>query len=88
MAGPSNWDMIQKSVKNTPGHDQETFHCHKTIRQGRDSKTQQDEFIHLTSQGAYPTRVRNGLFCDDHMWKSATLIVLSISLECELFSSF
>lgn len=57
VAGPSNWDMIQKSVKNTPGHDQETFHCHKTIRQGRDSKTQQDEFIHLTSQGADPTLV-------------------------------
>ena len=40
-AGPSNWNMIQKSgtVRHTLGHDQEAFRCRKTVRQGRDSKT-------------------------------------------------
>ena len=38
---PSNWNMVQKSgtVRNTLGHDQEAFRCHKTVRPGRDSKT-------------------------------------------------
>ena len=40
-AGPNNWKMIQKSgtVRDTLGHDQEAFRCHKTVRQGRDSET-------------------------------------------------
>ena len=39
--GISNWNMIQNSgtVKVTLGRDQEAFHCHKTTRQGRNSKT-------------------------------------------------
>lgn len=42
VAGPSTWNMIQKSdaVKDTPGHDWETFQDHKAVRQGRDSQTQ------------------------------------------------
>lgn len=53
-----------------------------------DSKTQQDELLHLKSRSLSPTDVRNDLFCDDHMWESATLIVSSISLVCELYSFF
>ena len=64
-AGSSNWNMIQKSgtLRDTLGHDQEAFRCHKTVRQGRDSKTQQDELLHLRRQELIPWWCKEWLIC-------------------------
>ena len=64
--------MIQKSgtVRDTLGHDQEAFRCHKTVRQGRDSKTHSRMNSYtLDARSLSHDGVRNDLFADDHMWE-------------------
>lgn len=59
VAGPRNQNMIQNldTVTDTPGHDQETVHCHETTSRGGILKHTAGSLLLLTSQGAHPTLV-------------------------------
>lgn len=73
VAGPHNRNRIQNSdtVRHTHGYVQEAFHSQETMRQGRDSRTQQDDSYISESRSSSHHGVRNGFFCDGHMGNSS-----------------